>query len=58
MKLKKYLKKTKITKTEFAQLAGISRQALYGLLNGAMPDISTARRISKASNGAVTFDDF
>lgn len=58
MKLEKYLKKTKITKTKFAQVANISRETLYNLLEGGMPNIRTLHKIIRASKGAVTFDDF
>jgi|GEM_PF-3438235 len=58
MKLKKFLKKNKITKTKFAQDAEITRQTLYNLLGGAVPSVRTIKQIIKATNGAINFDDF
>jgi len=58
MKLKKYLSKNKITKTKFAQVADISRETLYNLLEGRPPNVRTLHKVIRATKGAVTFDDF
>lgn len=54
MKLEEYLKTFKIPKMQFAKKIGITRQALYNLLAGAIPKPPLAKKIEEATEGRVT----
>lgn len=58
MKIKEYCRKSGKTKVELAQMFEISRQTLYNILSGEMPSAQTIKQIARATNKAVTFDDF
>jgi transcriptional regulator with XRE-family HTH domain len=59
MKLDTYIKEAGITGMEFARRIGRSPEFVYLLISGARgPSLQTVRRISEATSGAVTADDF
>jgi len=58
MKLKHYLKTSGKTKVQLAQECGITRQTLYLILGGQMPSGNTIKKIIRATDQQVTFDDF
>jgi len=58
MKLADWLKEHRISRTEFAGMIGVSRGRITHLCDGSYPSISTAERIAKATDGAVTANDF
>jgi transcriptional regulator with XRE-family HTH domain len=58
MKLKAWLNKEGLSKTEFAKKVGITRHALYLYLKGKrQPRLDIALRIEEATNGEVTVKD-
>jgi len=59
MELEKYLKKQRITQNSFAKLIGISTVHANRLVRGKrLPSITVVKRITKATNGMVTLEDF
>ena len=59
MKLKRYLKRWKITQTEFAEAAGLERQQVWQYVHSLqIPRIEAMRAIQKATGGAVGPGDF
>tara|TARA_R110002110_G_scaffold83081_1_gene215770 strand:- start:1307 stop:1504 length:198 start_codon:yes stop_codon:yes gene_type:complete len=59
MKLKDYLKAKKISQARFARRLNMSRSAVSRLLDGSkFPSPETIRRVSLATNGEVTPNDF
>ena len=58
MTLSHYIEHQKITASAFADLIGVSRQAVHRYLNGRFPETDVLVKILAATNGAVTADDF
>lgn len=59
MTLTSWLSKTKISDTDFAERIGVTRQALWRYkVAGRIPKPEIIARISKATNGKVTANDF
>jgi transcriptional regulator with XRE-family HTH domain len=56
--LTQYLAKERETLTAFADRCKISRQQLYRIMRGENTSIERLRALSKATNNAVTFEDF
>lgn len=54
MQFKTWVNKSGLEKTEIAEKLGISRQAVYNLMDGARPKWELAQAISKLSQGKVT----
>ncbi len=58
-KLIEYLNQAELTTKEFSELAKISLPTVYNIMRGShQPDISTARKIIKATKGYITLEDF
>jgi len=58
MKLHDYLKRERLTQTEFASRAGVSITVISRTISGdRLPGRAVAMRIVAASGGAVGFDD-
>ncbi len=53
MDFKTWVPKSGLEKTEIARKLGISRQAVYNLIEGARPAWELAQKISKLSKGYV-----
>lgn len=59
MRLDDYLSAHKLTEQQFADLLGISQQAVHRYRRGKrIPDSKIMRRIVQATNGAVSANDF
>lgn len=58
MKLAAYLRSKRITVREFAAATGISHQTVYDLAaDRVRPYATTARKVIRATKGAVTWED-
>ena len=57
MKLKAYLKKTKIPVTAFAKSLGITRELIYAYFGRSNPSLETAVKIVKVTGGQVSYKD-
>lgn len=56
MKLKEYLKNNETTMAKFASAVGVTQPCISLISNGRRrPEPELARKIEKATNGAVTF---
>lgn len=59
MTLTSWLSKTKTSDAEFAERIGVTRQALWRYkVAGRVPKADIIARITKATNGKVTANDF
>jgi transcriptional regulator with XRE-family HTH domain len=59
MDLRRYIKMTNKTATDFAKEIGVSHSTVVRYMQGLrVPNSLTMQRIVKATNGAVTPDDF
>lgn len=59
MKLSKYLVKNKLSKAQFADMIGCSRQSIYLWIKGSeRPSFRFLEKIYKLTNGLVDMEDF
>jgi predicted transcriptional regulator len=59
MKLAAYLRKQKISDSEFASQIGVTRQAVHRYrVGGRLPAWSVIQKIRTATDGAVSVNDF
>lgn len=58
MTLSEYLKKKRLTETEFADLIGVSQAAVNRYCRGRVPASGPLREIIRVTNGAVSANSF
>ena len=58
MQLSDWLKQSKFSVSRFARQVQVERVMVYRYIAGAVPRVSTIRRIEAITNGAVTARDF
>ena len=59
MKLQKYREETmKVSRSEFADMIGVGRNAIYRYENGDIPSKEIIKKIYKRTRGKVSANDF
>ena len=58
MKLRTYLDQHRISASEFARLINVRRMTVHRYLGDRVPRPEILKRITEATNGAVTANDF
>ena len=58
MKLDQYLSELGLTEAEFARLTGLYQSTVHRLKRGQIPGPATMARVTEATGGKVTANDF